>query len=311
MTTRRQRALALLALLLPLGALVEVVAGRAIHAGVPGAPSWDEVAEAVRKAHQPDDLVVIAPRWAEPHVRARLGDDVMPLAHLARPDVSRFAHATEVSLDGARAPELTGFRERGRTEVGPFVVRRLDNLAPEPVVYDFVERFGPETRVSGTSPAVACRWSSREQVLAGGLGGHPTFPASRFVCPGGPFMNASVTVIADEEFLPRRCIWAHPFAQGEKVIAFDDVPVGRATRLVGHHGLYWIIERDGGGADIELEARVDGASIGFAKHVDGDGWSRFGFDLPRMPPDARATVELRVRTKDNQHRHYCVEATLR
>jgi len=296
------------AVAVPCVAIAELGGHVAVARGVPTEAEWDRLGDAVSGTRDPSDLLVVAPRWAEPHARQRVD---MPIAQLARADVSRFAHATEIGLHGARSEELAAFTERSAVAVGPFVVRTLDNPAPDLVVFDFLEAFGPSTRVSGTVPAVRCTWSDREPVLAGGLGGHPTFPSSRSDCLGGPFMTAALTVIADERFLPRRCIWAHPFERGDKVLAFDQVPVGRARRLVGHHGMYWMIERDSKGADIEIEARVDGVTIGKAVHHDGDGWTAFTFDLPASGPDARATVELAVRTSDYQHRHYCFEATLR
>jgi hypothetical protein len=314
---RRRRLLAVgLAVLVPCVAVAELAGSAAIALRVPSGAEWDSVCTAVRSAHDPADLVVVAPRWAEPHARMRLGDDVMSLAHLARADVSRFARATEISLHGERAPDLSSFTERGTTRVGPFVLRRLENPSHEPVIYDFVERFGPKTRVAwvdrdGVDPAEPCAWADDLPILAGGLAGHPTFPPGRFACPGGPYLTSAVTVIADEKFLPRRCIWAHPFAYGDRVVTFDDVPVGEARRLVGHHGMYWVIERDGLGADVEIEVRVDGQRIGSATHADGDGWSSFVFDLPERPRDARGTVDLAIRSRDDDRRHYCLEATLR
>ncbi len=43
----------------------------------------------------------------------------------------------------------------------------------------------------------------------------------------GPYFNVGATVIADEEFRPRRCLWSHPFARGEIVTRFHHVPLGR------------------------------------------------------------------------------------
>ncbi len=56
----------------------------------------------------PSAPVVVAPRWAEPLARQALGDERMPLAHVARPDTSRFERAVEVSILGQRAPEPRG-----------------------------------------------------------------------------------------------------------------------------------------------------------------------------------------------------------
>ena len=56
----------------------------------------------------------------------------------------------------------------------------------------------------------------------------PPSRAQRFECPGGVFFNVGVTVIADEEFRPRRCLWSHPFARGEIVTPLPRRPARRA-----------------------------------------------------------------------------------
>lgn len=301
------------ALALPAVALLELAAEVHVAASPPDAAAWDAVAREVRALAGDGTLVVASPRWVEPHLRQRLGDDVMPLAHLGRGDTTRFAGAVEVALGEARSAELGAFRAVEEREVGPFVVRRLDNPAPDAVVLDLVEAWRPpHASVTGTDPAVRCPWSTRAPVVSGGLGGHPTLPRQRFDCPGPVWMDVGVTVIADERFRPRRCIWAHPFASGDKILRWEEVPLAAARRLVGHHGMYWVIERDGEGADVTVEARVDGVSIGTAVHRDGDGWAGFTFDLPaRDPARPTGTVEIAIRTSDADRRHLCLEATLR
>src|SRR5262249_1215177 len=146
-----------------------------------------------------------------------------------------------------------------------FLLRRLVNPHPARVVFDFTDHVRPPfADVRGTDPAVTCAWNPSAKVVAGGLGGNPTFPAERFECPGGEFFNVGVTVIADQAFRPRRCIWSHPFARGEIVTRFHDVPLGQVIR--GHAGMYWIIEREKKGAPVTLTVRVDGEPIGSATH---------------------------------------------
>lgn len=315
--TRRRRIAALLgALALPGVAALELVGEARVAARAASPADWDEVARTTASMARGGALVVVAPRWGEPHLRQRLGDDVMPLAHLARSDTARFAAAVEVSLHGERAPDLVGFRPVEEVRIGPFVVRRLENGAPEPVLFDFVEALRPpHATVRGTEPPVRCMWSSRSRVIAGGLGSAPALPAARFECGGDPWLAAAVTVIADPGHLPRRCIWAHPFASGERVLRFERVPLAGARRLVGHHGIDWLVERDGGGADVVVEARLAGAPLGRTVHRDGDGWAPFAFDLPPAPadvaPDRTGVIELAVSTANPDRRHLCLEATLR
>ncbi|WP_437932170.1 hypothetical protein WMF37_23965 [Sorangium sp. So ce291] len=308
---RRLRALGLLALVgLPALGLGELAAHVYFSRRAPGFDAWREVKAPLAAMKQPGDLVIIAPAWADPAARRALGDELMPLRDAARPDESRYAAAVEISVLGERAEELAGFREEKRQEHGGFVLRRLVNPSPARVVYDFVDHVAPSSAdVRVTDPPAACRWNPRARVAAGGLGGHPTFPAERFECPGGPFFNVGVTVIADEEFRPRRCIWSHPPRDGAIVTRFRDVPLGSVIR--GHAGMYWMIEREQQGAPVTLSVRVDGDAVGEATHVDGDGWAAFEFPLGAHAGAARAEVEFAVTSADYTHRHYCFEADTR
>lgn len=276
----------------------------------PRPEAYDALEPALAELYEDGDLVVVAPRWAEPHARRALGDRYFPLAALGRSDEARFERALEISALGERAPELAAFREVSRRSVGPFVVRVLSNPAPERVVFDFVEHLEPAwVTVGGTEPETRCAWSQTSRPMTGGLGGHPGFPPRRFECPDGPYLNVSSTVIADQDFLPRRCIWAHPTRRGARTLRFNGVPLGQ--RIVGHSGMYWMIERPRAGAPVDLELRVDGELIGVERHSDGEGWKRFSFELGEHAGKASANVELSVRSEDYRDRHFCFQADTR
>ena len=297
-------------LAVPLAGLVELGAQLWSSRRPPAFDDWSSIVAPVNAMKQPGDLLVIAPPWADPAARRALGDELMPLRDVARPDVTRYAHALEISILGQRAEELVGWEEEGRGAHGKFLLRRLKNPAPARVIYDFVDHARPpEADVRGTEPALTCTWNPRATVAAGGLGGHPTFPAQRFECPGGVFFNVGVTVIADEEFRPRRCLWSHPFARGEIVTRFHDVPLGQVIR--GHSGLYWIIEREKRGAPITLTVRVNGDTVGQTVHKDGDGWAGFEFPLGAHAGAEKAEVEFAVSTSAYRDRHFCFEADTR
>ncbi|MBK8258481.1 MAG: hypothetical protein IPK82_38205 [Polyangiaceae bacterium] len=170
-----------------------------------------------------------------------------------------------------------------------------------------MEVLGPNaTEVYTTDPYQTCRFAPHAQTMSGNLGGNPTFPAQRFECAGGPFFNVGVTVIADEEFRPRRCLWSHPPRIGEIVTQFRDVALG--STIVGHGGLYWMIEREKKGAPIELSVRVDGEEVGRFVHQDGQGWARFEIPLGVHINKQHAQVEFGVSSKNHLHRHFCFEA---
>jgi len=276
----------------------------------PNAEDWSRLAEAVMQERRDGDVVVVAPLWADPLARQALGDGVFPLRDVARPDMSRYATAFEIGVLGQTSSELGGFRELSRRNAGPFTLRRLENPNYIPIVFDFVDNLeAGRVTVRVTDPAANCTFTANARPIAGGLGGHPTFPKKRFECPGGFFFNVSQTVIADRDFRPRRCVWAHPPNKGEVVVRFSDVPLGNVIR--GHGGMYWMIEREGRGASVFVSVRVDGMEVGKYEHRDGDGWSSFEMPLGAHAGKKNAVVEFFVSSKNNQHRHFCFEADSR
>lgn len=297
-------------LAIPIAGIAELGLALYFDHAAPDQAEYEALLPAMVSLYREGDLVVVSPRWAEPHVRQVLGDEFFPLKALARSDDASFERAIEISVRGKRAEELKGFREVQRKDVGPLVLRVLENPKPERVVFDFVDSLSPEWASAGASdPASKCTWTTRAEVMTGGLGGHPGFPAKRFECPEGAFLNVSVTVIADEKFLPRRCIWAHPTATGERWVRFSAVTLGE--RIVGHSGMYWMMEREGKGAPVELKVRVDGDEIGTITHRDGDGWAAFELPLGDHARAASATVEFAVSSVDYRHRHFCFQADTR
>ncbi|NUO51878.1 MAG: hypothetical protein HOV80_23760 [Polyangiaceae bacterium] len=306
---KRRAKIALLGLALPALGLLELCGAVAFANRAPREEEWSSLEGGTSAMHKPGDLVVVAPRWAEPHARRVLGDDYFPPAVVARSGPETFARALEISILGAHSEEVASFREVRKARIGAFTIRELENPSVEPTVFDFVEGFGPERTVVVGDDGEPCPWTSTAKVRTGGLGGHPTFPRERFNCPEGLFFQVSRTVIADEHFLPRRCIWAHPPESGRRVVRFPSVPVGQ--RIVGHLGMYWMIERERAGAPVTLAVRVDGQEVGKVVHEDGDGWKRFDFSLGDKGAREEAAIEFEITTPDYMHRHICFQADTR
>lgn len=299
-----------LLLAIPLIGLLELAAHAYFARRPPTFDDWALVRAPALALREPDDIIVVAPRWIDPLVRRALGDAAMPIRDLARPDVTRYASALEISIFGESASELDGWREVARERHGKLLLRRLVNPSPSRVVFDFADHIGPErVDVRGTDPPITCPWNPRAQVIAGGLGGNPTFPPARFECPVGAFFNVGVTIIADQDYQPRRCIWSHPLQRGELVTRFRGVPLGDVIR--GHGGMYWPIEREKTGAPVTLIVRVDGDEVGRFKHADGDGWSLFEMPLGVHARSPSSEVEFAVSSTNYNHRHFCFEADTR
>ena len=297
-------------LAVPLAGLGELAAHFYFAGRAPTPAEWESARTVLTALRKPGDLLVVAPGWGDPLARKAFGEALMPLRDVARPDETAYARAIEVSFLGQRAPELAEWRAGEGKESGRFRFRVLSNPAPAAVGFDFVERLGPaRARVfeqSGATSA-ACAWSSNARVETGGLPGPPTFPAQRFLCQGGAHYFVGVTIIDDQEYRPRRCIWAHPTPRGPLVIRFEAVPLGAAIR--GHAGLPWLIMRDGAGPPVELEVRAGGRSLGTFVHRDQDGWS--GFEFPTGQAGTSTEVEFEVRSTSARDRHFCFQADTR
>lgn len=298
-------------LLVPLAALAELGAHFYFAGRAPTVAEWRAAKAPLSKIDKPGELVVVAPHWADPLGRLAFGQALMPIRNEARPDDSAYARAVEVSILGQRAPELNGWRTVETRRSGKFTFRVLENPAPAKVLYGFVDHVDPAALQVSTGQGVRaepCVWNPHARRDDGGLGGHVAFPARRFQCSLGEEYFVGVTIIDDQNYLPRRCIWAHPALQRPMVLRFHDVPLGKW--IYGYGGLSWLLTRDGKGAPVKMTVLVNGRSIGTYVHHDLDGWSRFAFPT-RASAGQRADVEFRVSSQGGADRNFCFYADSR
>jgi hypothetical protein len=286
------------------------------HSVVPDG-DWRSARDYVGAQLQPDDLVSVAPRWADPIGRELLGPEIATLEREARPDESRFPRAFEVSIRGAHDDLLDGWRQTDERRFGGVTVRTLENPDPVHVLDDLVSMVGAQrmqvSRVDGDR-TIDCPFTYTAPV-SGGLGSGPALPAARFVCPGAVVVAASVA--ADLDYRPRRCIYTAPAGgRGVTRIRFLGVHLGRA--LHGHHGLYVEAERNKSGAPITLTFRVGSATVWSVVHLDGEGWKPFEFDTSELAaearkgdPDGRADLVAEIAASNPDRRMYCFEADTR
>jgi hypothetical protein len=276
----------------------------------PDETQWRQAAPRIASMRKPGDLIVVAPAWAEPAARMVLGDELMPIRDVARPDQSRYATALEISIIGQRSKDTLGWTELEKQAIPKFVLRRLKNPQHQEVLYDFVDH------VDGADAAAwlhnvdnqPCNWNEHAPLVAGGLGGHPTFPARRFICPGPQHVFVGVTVVEDQKYLPRRCIMMHAPEHGSIEVQFHDVPLGREIR--GHSGMRMVIERELNGAPILLEVFVSGQKVGQDEHVDGQYWKPWSVPLGEWA-GKRGEVLFKVSSSNAAFRHMCWEADSR
>jgi hypothetical protein len=296
---------------LPLIGLGELGAHFYFAAAAPRESDWENLVPLVDHQRQPGDLVTIAPDWAEPLARSALGEEVMPLADIARNDATGYAHAVEVSLFGKRSSELQGWRELSFEEQGLFSVRRLQNPKFTPVLYafnDHVQRNQLFVVEWNGEAERTCDYTDRARVTAGGLGGHVTYPRQRYRCSGGEDYFVGVTVADDQRYRPRRCIFAHPPVNAMLHLRFPAVPAGKLLR--GWGGRSFLLSRDGGGTPVEFAAYVDGKEVGRRLFNDDQGFSEFEFPIPEVANEP-VEVTFEVQTRVAQNRDFCFEAEMR
>jgi hypothetical protein len=295
----------------PLIGLGELGAHLYFAGAAPRESDWEELAPLVDHQRQPGDLVTVAPGWTEPLARRALGEDVMPLADVARADVSGYSHAVEVSLLGQHSTELSGWRELSFEEQGRFSVRRLENPHFEPVLYAFNDhvRQNQLSVVEWNGEAErTCDYTDRARVTAGGLGGHVTYPRLRYRCSGGEDYFVGVTVIDDQHYRPRRCIFAHPPVNALLHLRFSNVPAGKVLR--GWGGRSYLLSRDGGGTPVEFAAYVDRKEVGRRLFNDDQGFSAFEFPAGE-PGEGKVEVIFEIQTRSAKNRDFCFQAEMR
>lgn len=259
------------------------------------------------------DGVVVAPRWIEPVARMALGDQVLPLRDVARADESTYGKVVEISANGARLPELSGFQVLKTEELGGgLAARLLANPAQARPTFDFtsaVEQGKADVAWSFPDRREPCPWKTGLSVVAPGLFGHPTMPSDRYPCGRAAWQSVGVTVHDDEHHDPRRCVWSHPPQGGDVSLVFRDVPLGKVVH--GHLSLHWTLERDRPGTPIAFVVRVDGAEVGRDVHKDGEGWRAFSIPLGAKADTRAGEVELRIESANANERQACWEADSR
>ena len=301
-----------LALFVPFFGLFELGAHVYFSRRAPTTEAWSAVRPFVASAYRPENVVVVAPYWAEPMARLAFGDELMPLRDVARPDITRYPEALEVSIMGQRAPELDGWKVLREERHGKFTLRAVQNPSPPRVTYDFTDHVDPAAaavRVEKRIGTIDCGFTTNATIESGGLGGAPVYPAARFACPGeANHVFVGVTIIDDEKMHPRRCIWSHPpGTDGELVTRFRDVPLGH--QIHGHAGAGWHIGRDGNDPPFTVRVMVAGEEVGKVVHQAGDFWK--GFDLPLPPAMAERTADVEFRVSALGSTHVCFEADSR
>lgn len=295
-------------LLLPLLLMIpaiELIGHTVIQARVPTEAEWAAASAYVRAHHEPEDVIVAAPAWADPLLRKHLGD-LLPLPVAGRSDLAPFKRYWELGIRGATSAEAPRIVPEEDLNIGPFRIRRWD-LGEPTVRYDFASHVR-EASVSITRGGRPMPCPIRRMPeSAGGINTGSMFPSERAQCDmQRTWLFVADTVHEDLDYLPRHCIWQHPQGSEPVSATFKNVPLG--DRLVFYGGLYAQHERKLEGGPVKARVYVDDELVGSIEHRDGEGWKRAEFE---MGGKATGTVRVDVTAEQPHLRTFCWSATTR
>ena len=283
-------------------ALAEVAGHSLIKASVVEQAQWAKAAERVRSEFEPGDRIVVAPQWADPLMRAELGD-LISLGDAGASDLAGVKRLWELSIRGASsswAPEQPPAVEMSIDGVR---LRRWDLDAPE-LLYDFTEHVMEavaEYEKRGTKNPCARK---KSRAGKGGLFVGPFVPFERFTCEGRRTWSwVGSTVMEDLELNPRRCVWQHPLGKEPLRLIYENVPVGDELRI--STGLYYHHDRRIDDNQYKLKVSVGGVVHKEIVHTDGEGWKTVSIDLSSIPRDQPTRVVVETTADKHGFRSVC------
>lgn len=271
--------------------------------GGPSDADWSSVVSTLRAQLKPHDGLVVGSRWIEPIARQKLGDSLLTRERLGAP-VTTWPALTMVAEAG-RGAVPAGYVVDERTRIGALELTRAHAASS----FDVLARLegmlhGAVASVDSDGREEPCAWSAFGAV-SGNLGSGPALPSERFLCPG-TFVARSI--VTDTTYAAHDAVYMDVPGDGRTlVVRWTATPLGSALR--GGFGLYVEAERDGKGAPITLEWRIDGRSVATLTHRDGEGWKSFEVATGARPT-ATGILEMRVRSPGGSRRWFGVSAAV-
>lgn len=275
-------AAAIIAGLIALVAVVETGAALTARTRVATDAEWEAAATEVRAGFAAGDLVVFAPAWADQVGRAHLGD-LVTVEMAGRSDADRYARVWQVSIRGARAPEVAGARLVHETQHGKVRVA-LYEKASVPIVYDFTAHADELRVVRGGQPCY------------GGV-------ATGWQCGSSKLERRTLEI----DYRPRRGLLV-PAERAPTTLDWSEVPLG--DTLVVYAGLHDYYARKSADGLVDFALLVDGKELVAARVGNGDGWRRFDVDT-RALAGTRHAVTLRVSASNPAWRNFGFHAEAR
>lgn len=289
-----------------------------LPAGPPASDEdWKRAAEEVRNSFQEGDLLLFAPEWIDPVGRLHMGD-LLDIRQVTRPDEASFKRIWVVGPRGKTRRETKGAQLISRKRFGDIETTLYHNRF-DPPLFDFYKK------ISKAEVALLNEDGTTVEHC-------PYQPArQRHQCKAG--WNNVRQKIAEVDYKPRRCVYAHP-ADGKILeITFPETIIG--SRLVVYTGLdgydtryrarrevYYTLnpeKRRGGGAerngpealvDVTMEIVIgDKEPLRLRQPID-DVWRRHVLDTTDRAGTSKP-VKFRIFTQWAYSKVFCFHAQTR
>ena len=271
--------------------------------GGPSEADWTAVKTQLAATLTESDGLLIGTRWIEPLARQKLGDGLLTRERLGA-GASTFSRVAVVSERG-HASLPAGYIVDDRVVFGDLDISRAHAAVPFRVNARFESLLSRASVVlDANGVETPCTWGVYGST-SGNLGTGPAIPAERFSCPG---LFVVRSVVTDTAYVAHDAVYTDVPGDGRTVVVrWPDVAMGTALR--GGFGLYVEAERDGTGAPISVEWRINGRSVATLSHRDGEGWKPFEIATNDLA-GSHEVVELRLRSPGGSRRWIGVSAAV-
>ncbi len=264
---------------------------------LPSDEDYRGAAAHIAQGFRPGDSVLVYPAWAE---RWRLFLDVSPVLAIPHPETEDFTRTRRLWLAGLPdVPRSDYDRVAGRMAAryrtveapqrfGRLAVALYENPGYAEPLFDFRTEIARASVSVGSDP---CPWDGR---------------AHR--CRVAPWVH-----VADElhelEFLPRRCIWAHPAGSVPVLIHFAAVPLGREVKVRGGIATQVAWRKDPAWGPLNFSVEVDGRALGSMTIEVADGREQeLDVDTSALAGSLH-DVTFAVTAPRPDYRQFCFDAT--
>lgn len=299
-------------LAIPVFGLAELGASVYFSRRFPELDEWRALQAEVRALKQAKDLVVTAPEWAEPLARNAFGDSLMPIADVARPDESSYPRAIEVSALGEVNPLIASWPVIAEQRLGKFRLRTRTNPGFKPARFVLTDHAEPPdlsaSERSESGETTPCRYGMRPPSSASGLLARPASPRQRFSCGPAEADYVGTTIIDDQHYRARRCLWANPAAGGLLTLNFANVPI--YDQLYGYIGFPYFRFRDHGWPPVTVSFAIDGIPLGTHTHLPESGWQPFQLATVQFRGSSHE-LRMEIRAADSRELELCFYAATR